>query len=566
MTSVLQKLSRQKTQPQPAIALQTVENRDQGNAVPSISLTRPSLTISPPTSLLSDNNANTEKMRKSETESSAGIQFSDVVTSAFTTQSSLASSNSSTEICIYMMDNSGLTFNLDDGRTATADVILDLVLDELDIPSLYKPCFGIWISSSLLHLQLRPYHIPHRMAKHWGDLLVKFTLANLDQLEKDEPILRLQRNVFLSPSAELSIDHSEVLRLLYCEARENVLESLYPLDISDSYKLAGMASCHEYGSFSANDHDIGFYSDKIDPLLPEWIEKSNSAILGCSGSSFFARLFSRTEKVRGQLCLDLQRAHQEETNKFTVSRELQEKVIPEDFKDKAFELLAQRQYLKECYQLPFYGCAFFRGLLYKPSSIFTSLWNLDKAGSASTYPVTISVSMRGLCLLDLSTADHLPGTLLLAIPYSQLHWVTAELEDAENGSEPGLTLVSTTSPAVLPSIFLHFTLPNLEVSSNEPESLMLQVVSKQAPLVDALMQACVQLHRREFDSSSMPQNSTIDPSLIYGSGVNFTDMSRFPFDWRKEESFLNLKDGHKNQCLSTKLERLKLGLAIDFDD
>ena len=47
----------------------------------------------------------------------------------------------------------------------------------------------------------------------------------------DEPILRLQRNVFMSPAAELQIEHPEVIRLLYCEARENVLEGLYPVDI-----------------------------------------------------------------------------------------------------------------------------------------------------------------------------------------------------------------------------------------------------------------------------------------------------------------------------------------------
>ena len=60
-------------------------------------------------------------------------------------------------------------------------------------------------------------------------------LSSDEQLVSDEPILRLQRNIFLSPSAELEIDHPEVIRLLYCEASENVLEGLYPMDVGSKF-------------------------------------------------------------------------------------------------------------------------------------------------------------------------------------------------------------------------------------------------------------------------------------------------------------------------------------------
>ena len=54
-----------------------------------------------------------------------------------------------------MMDNKGLTLVLDEGRSTSSDFILDVVLDELSIPLRYKACFGIWLSSPLLHLQVR---------------------------------------------------------------------------------------------------------------------------------------------------------------------------------------------------------------------------------------------------------------------------------------------------------------------------------------------------------------------------------------------------------------------------
>ena len=70
-------------------------------------------------------------------------------------QVSEVSSFSAIEICVYMMDNKGLTLVLDEGRSTTSDLILDVVLDELSIPLRYKACFGIWLSSPLLHLQVR---------------------------------------------------------------------------------------------------------------------------------------------------------------------------------------------------------------------------------------------------------------------------------------------------------------------------------------------------------------------------------------------------------------------------
>ena len=69
-------------------------------------------------------------------------------------QMSQASSYSAIEICVYMMDNKGLTLVLDEGRSTTSDFILDVILEELSIPYRYKPCFGIWLSSPLLHLQV----------------------------------------------------------------------------------------------------------------------------------------------------------------------------------------------------------------------------------------------------------------------------------------------------------------------------------------------------------------------------------------------------------------------------
>ena len=60
--------------------------------------------------------------------------------------------------------------------------------------------------------------------------------------------------------------------------------------------------------------------------------------------------------------------------------------------------------------------------------------------------------------------------------------------------EPGL--LGSTSPAVLPSLFLYFRHPDdNDVDEGESDHEMLQIVSKQAHLIDALMQTCVQLNQ-----------------------------------------------------------------------
>ena len=55
---------------------------------------------------------------------------------------------------------------------------------------------------------------------------------------------------------------------------------------------------NRFGVFSEADHQPQLYKEHISTLLPEWIEKSQSAFLGCSGSSLIARIFSRLDKVR----------------------------------------------------------------------------------------------------------------------------------------------------------------------------------------------------------------------------------------------------------------------------
>jgi FERM domain-containing protein 8 len=79
--------------------------------------------------------------------------------------------------------------------------------EELGISNklLAQSVFGLWMTSPLLEIQLKPHHRPYAVRIAWPSLLEKHTHGN--ELEKcsDEPMTTLRRNVFYSRRDEEKI-------------------------------------------------------------------------------------------------------------------------------------------------------------------------------------------------------------------------------------------------------------------------------------------------------------------------------------------------------------------------
>ncbi|MED6243731.1 FERM domain-containing protein 8, partial [Ataeniobius toweri] len=75
-------------------------------------------------------------------------------------------------------------------------------------------------------------------------------LALLDEAdhEKNEPYIQYRRNVFYPKSKELQIEDETVLRLLYEEARSNVLSGRYPCDPEHWAGLGAVSLALEEGA------------------------------------------------------------------------------------------------------------------------------------------------------------------------------------------------------------------------------------------------------------------------------------------------------------------------------
>lgn len=90
-----------------------------------------------------------------------------------------------------------------------AQVVLAAALgcEELGIANklLAQSVFGLWMTSTLLEIQLKPHNRPFSIRTAWSKLLNKYSNANSLQKKYDEPMIQLRRSVFLAKRDEEKI-------------------------------------------------------------------------------------------------------------------------------------------------------------------------------------------------------------------------------------------------------------------------------------------------------------------------------------------------------------------------
>lgn len=60
----------------------------------------------------------------------------------------------------------------------------------------------ICLSGLNAEIQLKPHHKPFEIRKRWSQLLKQYSSASDSRIERDEPILSLQRNLFFPRNEE----------------------------------------------------------------------------------------------------------------------------------------------------------------------------------------------------------------------------------------------------------------------------------------------------------------------------------------------------------------------------
>lgn len=336
-------------------------------------------------------------------------------------------------VAVFLVEKSGRLLNLEEGKNTVAGTINTIMSENLSLPPVASQVFCVWLISPLLQLQLKAHHRPFRLRKVWAELLKKFTNTPEEVAEKDEPILSYQRNSFYPLAEEKRIRDDRIIRRLFEEAKYNVLSGNYPISTTDALILGGILAYIENGVFDPEVHTAGAFKSKLTDYLPGWVCKSTWSFRGRSPRSSLEHKLLQQYKDVSNKVRDVKACH--------------------------------KMFLEYCWGFSFYGSVFFRGQIERPSSsVFSNILG------NSDLPVRVAINRERVHVIDDNKND-----ILLSLAFEELSW--------------DYTPAPALEPGCMDTFWLEFDAP--EGSSDPTEAQRLQIFSKQAEMMDAMVQSCV---------------------------------------------------------------------------
>ncbi|XP_053058910.1 FERM domain-containing protein 8 isoform X1 [Acinonyx jubatus] len=358
------------------------------------------------------------------------------------------------DVLVYLADDTVVPLAVENLPSLNAHELHRAVREVLQLPDIALDVFALWLVSPLLEVQLKPKHQPYKLGRQWPELLLRFTDAPDDDVAMDEPSLQFRRNVFFPKRRELQIHDEEVLRLLYEEAKGNVLAARYPCDVEDCEALGALVCRVQLGPYQPGQPTACAVREKLDSFLPAHLCKR--------GHGLFAALRGRGAKAGP--------GEQGLLNAYCKVKE----AAGGDSGRGASLSTHYRAYLLKSHELPFYGCAFFHGEVDKPAQGF-----LHRGGRK---PVVVAISLEGVHVID-SREKH----VLLGLRFQELSWDHTSPEEEES------------------VLWLEFDGDN----EGTPVNRLLKIYSKQAELMSGLIEYCIELN--QTSELATPQETVSGP-------------------------------------------------------
>uniref|UniRef100_A0A8D1YM23 FERM domain-containing protein 8 n=1 Tax=Sus scrofa TaxID=9823 RepID=A0A8D1YM23_PIG len=323
------------------------------------------------------------------------------------------------DVLVYLADDSVVPLAVENLPSLSAHELHRAIREVLQLPDIALDAFALWLVSPLL----------------------------------DEPSLQFRRNVFFPKRRELQIHDEEVLRLLYEEAKGNLLAARYPCDVEDCEALGALVCRMQLGPYQPGQPTACALREKLDSFLPAHLCKR--------GHGLFAALRGRGAK-----------AGPVEQGLLDAYRRVQ------DVGDSEASLSPHyRAYLLKCHELPFYGCAFFHGEIDKPAQGF-----LHRGGRK---PVSVAISLEGVHVID-SREKH----VLLGLRFQELSWDHTSPEEEES------------------VLWLEFDGDH----EGTPVNKLLKIYSKQAELMSSLIEYCIELNQTSEPAAAQESASGPAPA------------------------------------------------------
>ncbi|XP_034540326.1 FERM domain-containing protein 8 [Notolabrus celidotus] len=341
------------------------------------------------------------------------------------------------DVLIYLFGDSAVHLSVEGLSSVSVQELGRSVREALNVPESAQEAFAFWLCSPLLDLQLKARHQPYKLCRQWQDLLYRFTQASEEDISQDEPYLQFRRNVFYHKSKELQIEDEGVLKLLYEEARSNILSGRYPCDPEHWTDLGALSLAFEEGTgLNVTQFSTAVREKKLSSFVP--------AHVAMGGGGLFSTLRGKSSRHAG-LEQNLLQAYR----KISTSAES----APEPT-----QLL--HQYLNTCHTLPYYGCAFFMGEIDKPAQ------GILQRGKRKA--VNVGICLEGVYVMDVKEKH-----VLLGLRFNELSW------DHSYPEEEGDSHI----------LWLEFD----GEEDGTPVNKLLKIYSKQAELMSGFIEFCVEI-------------------------------------------------------------------------
>ncbi|XP_025070754.1 FERM domain-containing protein 8 isoform X3 [Alligator sinensis] len=369
------------------------------------------------------------------------------------------------DVVVYLVDDTPVPLAVENLPSVSAHELHRGLRDALQLPDVAADAFALWLISPLLEVQLKPRHQPYKLCRQWPELLFRFTDCSEEEIAQDEPALQFRRNVFFPKHRELQVESPEVLRLLYEEAKLNVLEGRYPCDPEDGEQLGALACRLTLGPYDPDRHTPGALKTSLGEFLPPPRGHRGGGLLGVL-------------RKRGST-----RAPAPELGLLEAFRALRDEAASPEPEAQS---RLHHTYLQHCHRLPYYGCAFFPGEIDRPAQGF-----LHRGGRK---PVSVAISLEGVYIVDSKEKDQAwyPGVgpglgltcpcarwqhVLLGLRFQELSWDHTFPEEAAGGNGDHV-------------LWLEF---DGQGEDGSPVNKLLKIYSKQAELMSGLIEYCIEL-------------------------------------------------------------------------
>ena len=375
------------------------------------------------------------------------------------------------------------------GKVTTAGQIKDVVLSRLQLPS-NSDVFSLWLVSKHLQLQLKPYHCPCKLFKRWSELLTQFTTASYEDIEAgDEPVLILQRNAFLRIEEEremlsrlrrpeiMAVDQIKmVVNLLYCEARDNVIRGRYSMTVDELHMLAGYQA-----AINVNLPDTATI-DNLRPHLPSLYPShmlDKGVVTRVMGLLFGSSGIGLEDSI---------------VESYKSACRMREGCDP---------FYLKILYLQLCWSKPFYGSVMFVGQIEPSTRLIHRVAYQDQ-------PITVAINPDCIHLFDAGQ----PRETLLYLTYDQLSWAF------EPCSEEGENFYSC--------LWVEFdSLIRTPNGEDQRVAKRIQIYSRQAPMMDAMIEHCVEGINSREAALQQDEGDTLDSHHVW-KGRDYQHRKREP--------------------------------------